>query len=148
MKYAEMRPGRIFVLSLEPGEIIREEVEKFSIEHGIRYAAVSVVGGVDKGSRLVVGPKYPIGNTIEPLNHVLDAPSEVTGFGTLFPDASGNPVLHMHGTAGREGKSVTGCFRNGMIAWFVTEVVITEMTGSGPVRKIDEESGLEAMTII
>lgn len=147
MKYAEMQPGRIFVLSLEPGEIIREEVEKFSKIQDIRYATVSVVGGVDKGSRLIVGPKYPIEGCIEPLTSDLDAPCEVTGFGTLFPDASGNPVLHMHGTAGRDGKSVTGCFRDGVIAWFVTEVVITEMIGKGPVRKIVGDSGLEAMTI-
>lgn len=77
----------------------------------------------------------------------MDAPCEVIGFGTLFPDASSNPVLHMHGTAGRDGKSVTGCFRDGVIAWFVTEVVIAELVGKGPVRKTDKDSGLEAMTI-
>ena len=147
MKYAEMQHGRIFVLSLEPGEIIRDEVENFSKKQGIRYATVSVVGGVDKGSRLIVGPKYPIEDAIEPLTSDLDAPCEVIGFGTLFPDASGNPLLHMHGTAGRDGKSVTGCFRDGVIAWFVTEVVITELVGKGPVRKTDKDSGLEAMTI-
>ncbi|HKM09568.1 MAG TPA: PPC domain-containing DNA-binding protein [Candidatus Methanomethylophilaceae archaeon] len=147
MKYAEMRPVRIFVLTLESGEIIREEVEKFSLEHGIKYATVSVIGGVDKGSKFVVGPKYPIEGDIEPQLHELDAPSEVTGFGTIFPDTSGRPVLHMHGSAGRDGKSVTGCFREGVIAWLVTEVVITEMRGAGPVRKKDEVSGLEILKI-
>lgn len=147
MKYTEMQQGRIFVLSLEPGEIIREEVERFSEKQNIRYATVSVVGGVDKGSRLIVGPKYPVDEVIEPLVYDLDAPNEVVGFGTLFPDSFGKPVLHMHGTAGRDGKSVTGCFRDGVIAWFVTEVVITELVGTGPVRKTDKESELDIMTI-
>lgn len=147
MKYAEMRPVRTFVLSLDPGEIIREEVENFSLEHGIKYATASVVGGVDKGSKIVVGPKYPIEGDIEPQVYELEAPSEVTGFGTVFPDASGKPVLHMHGSVGRDGKSLTGCFREGVIAWLVTEVVITEMIGTGPVRKKDVSSGLEVLKI-
>lgn len=147
MKHTEMRPGRIFVLSLDPGEIIRDEVERFSSRYGINYATVSVVGGVDKGSVLVVGPEYPMKDKIVPLTRELEAPCEVTGFGTVFPDESGNPVLHMHGSIGREGKSMTGCFREGVVAWLVTEVVITEMVGKGPVRKKFGASQLELMTI-
>ena len=147
MKYTEMRTGRIFVLSLDPGEIIREEVESFSLEHEINYATVSVVGGVDKGSVLVVGPEYPIKGEIVPLTHELEAPSEVTGFGTIFPDLSGNPIFHMHGSVGREGKSITGCFNKNVVAWLVTEVVITELVGKGPVRKIHGKSEFKLMTI-
>lgn len=53
----------------------------------------------------------------------------------------------MHGSVGRDGKSVTGCFREGVIAWLVTEVMITEMIGTGPVRKKDGPSGLEVLKI-
>ncbi|HKM13651.1 MAG TPA: PPC domain-containing DNA-binding protein [Candidatus Methanomethylophilaceae archaeon] len=147
MKYTEMRLGRIFVLSLDPGEIIREEVEIFSLEHGINYATVSVVGAVDKGSILVVGPEYPIEGPIVPLTHEIEAPCEVTGFGTIFPDSSGKPIFHMHGSLGREGKSSTGCFNKNIIAWLVTEVVITELVGNGPVRKRRGSSQFELMTI-
>lgn len=147
MKYTEMRPGRIFVLSLDPGEIIREVVEKFSSDHGIDYATVSVVGGVDKGSILVVGPQYPIQDNIVPLKYELEAPSEVTGFGTIFPDESGKPLCHMHGSVGRKDVNITGCFAEGVIAWLVTEVVITEMIGKGPFRKRYGTSELKIMTI-
>ena len=147
MKFTEMRLGRIFVLSLDPGEIIREEVERFSSEHGINYGTVSVVGGVDRGSVLVVGPKYPIDGPIEPLTHELEAPCEVTGFGTIFPDTSGKPIFHMHGSVGRDGRSMTGCFNKNIIAWLVTEVVITELVGNGPVRKRRGTSQFELMTI-
>ncbi|MDD2410187.1 MAG: DNA-binding protein [Candidatus Methanomethylophilaceae archaeon] len=147
MKYSEMRPGRMFVLSLDPGEMIREEIERFSLEHGVVYGTVSVVGGVDGGSVLVVGPKVPADERIEPLKFEIDAPSEVTGFGTIFPDESGKPTFHMHGSIGREGRSVTGCFREGVIAWLVTEVVITEMKGSGPIRKKDKKTGYGLLTV-
>ncbi len=147
MKYTEMRSGRIFVLSLDPGEIIREEVERFSLEHKINYATVSVVGGVDKGSVLVVGPEHPVKDQIVPLTYELEAPCEVTGFGTIFPDESGKPVFHMHGSVGREGRSITGCFNKNVIAWLVTEVVITELIGKGPVRKRLGTSDLKLMTV-
>lgn len=147
MKYSEMRPGRMFVLSLDPGEIIRKEIEHFCSEHGVIYGTVSVVGGVDGGSVLVVGPKLPIEDKIEPMKHEIIAPSEVTGFGTIFPDESGRPTFHMHGSVGREGGSVTGCFREDVIAWLVTEIVITEMTGHGPFRKKDKKSGYGLLTV-
>ena len=62
----------------------------------------------------------------------------MTGTGTVFPDTDGNPILHMHGSVGRDGKSVTGCFRRRMVAWLVLEVVIQELVGSGPVREVSD----------
>jgi predicted DNA-binding protein with PD1-like motif len=82
-----------------------------------------------------------------PITYELEAPSEVTGFGTIFPDESGKPKLHMHGSVGREGMSITGCFAKGVVAWLVTEVVITEMIGKGPFRKKLGTTDLELMTI-
>ena len=54
MKYSEATLGRVFVLRLEDGDIVHEEIEAFAQEHGIRSAAVLVLGGADEGSRLVV----------------------------------------------------------------------------------------------
>lgn len=142
-----MRPGRIFVLSLEPGEIINDTIEAFASEHGILYGAVSLAGGVDGGSVLTVGPKIPIGEKITPQTKTLEAPCEATGFGTIFPNEDGVPKVHMHGSAGRDGKSATGCFRKGMVAWLVTEVIVTEYVGTGPVRKKDAATGFELLTV-
>ena len=57
MKAAQAGQGRIFVLRLEHGEVVHEAVEAFCRREGIRAAEVSVLGGVDDGSRLVVGPR-------------------------------------------------------------------------------------------
>ena len=139
MRSAEMRDGRVFVLRLEEGEILHEAIESFCLAEGVRNATVIAVGGVDAGSQFVVGPSVPIEDKIVPLVHTLDAPCELTGSGTVFPDESGNPILHMHGSVGRAGGSITGCFRRRMVVWLVMEVVIREMVGDGPVRRKSDD---------
>lgn len=134
MRSVEMRGGRTFVLRLDEGEILHESVESFCRENGISRATVIAVGGVDAGSEFVVGPKVPVEGEIVPNTFTLDAPCELTGTGTVFPDEAGNPIMHMHGSVGREGRSHTGCFRKRMVVWLVMEVVIRELVGDGPVR--------------
>lgn len=138
MRSAELRDGRVFVLRLEEGEVLHESVEAFCRDNCILNATVTAVGGVDAGSVYVSGPEYPIGDRIEPILCTLDAPCELTGTGTVFPDEDGNPIMHMHGSMGREGISHTGCFRVKMVVWLVMEVVIREMVGTGLVRKVSD----------
>ncbi|MFA6679803.1 MAG: PPC domain-containing DNA-binding protein [Candidatus Methanomethylophilaceae archaeon] len=148
MDQVEARVGRTFVLRLHGGEILHEVIESFSLQSGIRSAKVTAVGGVDKGSKLTVGPKYPMEGSIEPLIFILDAPREFTGVGTVFSDENGKPLLHMHGSCGRGGNSATGCVRSGMIVWLVMEVVITEMLCDSAVRKIDPNTGFSLLTLL
>jgi len=89
----------------------------------------------------------PIEDKIEPIICRLDAPSEFIGSGTVFRDDEGTPVMHMHGSVGRNGKSVTGCIREGIIVWTVMEVIITELTGNCPVRKMDNRVGSKILEI-
>jgi predicted DNA-binding protein with PD1-like motif len=70
---------------------------------------------------------------------------EVAGVGTLFPNAEGQPVLHMHVAAGRGGKAITGCVRMGVRIWHVLEVVLWELTGTKAVRVLDPETGFELL---
>jgi len=120
-------------------------VEEFAKDKGISAATVIAVGGADRGSILTVGPAVPVKSPIEPLRHVLDAPCEFTGNGTIFSNASGEPILHMHCSCGREGHSVTGCVRSGVIVWLVMEVVISEITGANAKRLMDPDSGFELL---
>ena len=105
MKYSEAKPGRIFILRLEDGDILHEAVEMFACAHGIQAAALIVLGGADEGSKLVVGPEQGRSQPIMPMEHVLTGVHEVAGVGTLFPNASGQPVLHMHIAGGREAEN-------------------------------------------
>jgi predicted DNA-binding protein with PD1-like motif len=63
--------------------------------------------------------------------------------GTLFPNASGQPVLHMHIAGGREENTVTGCVRRGVKVWHVMEVVLWELTETSAQRLPDPATGLE-----
>lgn len=145
MRFSEARQGRVFVLRLEDGEIINETVEKFAIEKGIKAAAVIVLGGVDRGSRLVVGPEDGRSEKITPMGTVLGDVHEMTGTGTIFRNEEGTPRLHMHMSTGRNEKSITGCTRNGVRVWLIAEIIIFELLDSSATRRLDEATGFELL---
>lgn len=145
MKYSEAKPGRVFVIRLEDGDILHEEVEKFAVEKKIRAATLMALGGADKGSILITGPEDGRAETIVPQEHVLDNVHEVVGTGSLFPNESGEMILHMHLACGRNNNTVTGCVRRGVKVWQVMEVVIHELVDSTGVRKLDQATGFELL---
>lgn len=145
MKYCTARQGRTFILRLEDGDILHECVEKFAAEQGIRAAWLLAVGGADARSRLVVGPKLGRGDPVEPQTLELTDAHEVAGVGTLFPDESGSPILHMHMAAGRGDKAVTGCVRTGVITWHVLEIILVELLDHNSVRQLDKKLGFKLL---
>ncbi len=146
MKSSIARPGRVFVIRLEHGEIIHECLERFAAEHGITHAALTLHGGADAGSRLVTGPRDGAAPPpIEPHITTLDGVHEVVGTGTLFPDANGTPILHVHLACGRGRETITGCIRTGVRTWHVLEVVLTELLDSTARRLPDEATGFELL---
>lgn len=138
MRSAQLTAGRVFVLRLTDGEVLHEAVESFCRANGISCATVSLTGAVDRGSVLVSGPHCPIEGKVSPETVVLEAPCELVGNGTVFPDEDGDPVSHLHGSVGRKGFSATGDLCHGMVVWLVMEVVIREMNGEGPVRTVSD----------
>lgn len=138
MKFSECTPGRKFVLKLSPGEILHEQIEQFALSHNIRSAKLSALGGVDAGSVIVCGPTVPITGNIIPQTVTLEAPMEFVATGTLFTSDEGKPLMHMHGSCGREGKSITGCMRAGIIVWLTMEVIVEELITDGIYRSKDE----------
>jgi predicted DNA-binding protein with PD1-like motif len=145
MKYSEAKQGRIFVIRLEDGEILHETIEAFASEHVITAAAVIALGGADDGSRLVVGPADGRSNPVIPMEYLLDNVHEIAGVGTIFPEKTGKPVLHMHIACGRNDKSVTGCVRRGVKVWQVMEVVLFEFVDTSACRLLDKETGFELL---
>jgi predicted DNA-binding protein with PD1-like motif len=145
MKFSKAQLGRVFVIRLENGEIIHEEIERFARDHGIRAGALIAVGGGDAGSRLIVGPENSHARPVHPLEHILTSVHEVAGTGTLFPDEDGTPVLHMHMACGHNEKTVTGCIRSGVRVWQILEIVLFELTGCSGQRRLDEESGFKLL---
>lgn len=145
MRYSEARPGRVFVLRLEDGDVVHETIERFAVEQRIEAASLIVVGGADDGSRLVVGPREDRGLPLEAMKTQLAHAHEVAGVGTLFRDEEGVPLLHMHMACGRAGQTITGCIRDGVKVWHVMEVIIHELVGSTARRVVEAPLGLKLL---
>lgn len=143
MQASEAKAGRIFVLRLEDGDRVPQCIEDFAAEKGVARAVVSLVGGIG-GGRLVVGPEDGDAPRITPVLRELDGVHEVAALGTLFPDESGAPRLHMHATLGRGDTTRTGCVRQGIEVWKIGEVVIQELIGSQR-RAVDPAFGFEVL---
>ncbi len=146
MKFSSAQLGRVFILRLEDGEIVHECIERFAADHGITHASLTMHGGADQGSVLVTGPREArCPPPIAPQIAVLDNVHEVVGSGTIFPDANGTPILHVHLACGRGEKTVTGCIRTGVKTWHVLEVVLVELLGSTARRLPDPATGFELL---
>ena len=146
MKSSQASLGRVFILRLEDGEIIHECIERFCAGHDITHAALTLHGGADQGSVLVTGPQLArCPPPIAPQTTVLGNVHEVVGTGTLFPDAHGAPILHVHLACGRGEQTITGCIRTGVKTWHVLEVVLVELTGCSARRLPDPATGFELL---
>ncbi len=145
MKYSEARRGRTFVIRLEDGDVVHEEIEKLAKKESINAAALIIIGGADSGSKLIVGPEEGRAEPVVPMEHELDDVHEVAGTGTIFPDEKGNPVLHMHTACGRKSSTVTGCVRSGVKTWHVLEVILFELLDSSGTRAFDPATGFKLL---
>ncbi len=141
MKYSEAKAGRIYIIRLEHGDILHESIEDFAKNHDISHAALLVLGGADRSSRLVTGPEDGLASPVKPMYESLPDVCEVCGTGTIAPDETGKPVLHMHIACGRKTETVTGCVRAGVRVWHVMEVVLFELVGSRATRCFDPSTG-------
>ncbi|MFC1667864.1 PPC domain-containing DNA-binding protein [Chlamydiota bacterium] len=148
MQYSEGTIGRIFVLRLEHDESLPNAIETFALEKDIKSGMCILIGGVNDGSKIVVGPRDGEQLPPIPMNYILNGVHEVLGVGTLFQDEEGIPKLHMHASLGREGKTSSGCIRPGISIWHVGEVIIFEMITQHILRKNDEKTGFSLLEIV
>ncbi len=148
MKVAEGTIGRVFVLRLEHGELLPDCVEAFARERGVSRAFCALVGGVEGGSIVTGTESGPDGKTLVPpvaLLTALAGAQEVAAVGTLFPDAQGQPRLHMHGAFGRGQEARVGCIRPGIDVWTIGEFLIIELKGLDMTRRRDPATGFELL---
>jgi len=145
MKYSQAKQGRIFIIRLEDGDVIHEEIEKFAAEKSIKAASLIIIGGVDKDSKLIVGPEDGRKEPVTPMEHTLDNVNEVVGTGTIFPNKEDKPILHMHIACGRKTSTTTGCVRKGVKAWHILEVILFELVDTTAIRAMDSATGFELL---
>lgn len=141
MQYSQGVVARVFALRLEHGEPMPQTVEQFCLEQGVSAGMAVMVGGAEDAGRFVVGPHD--GKALPPIPVVtaLAGVHELAAVGTIFPDAAGKPVLHMHAAFGRGEEARAGCIRAGIVAWHILEVILIEITGLEATRMPDEATG-------
>ena len=107
----------------------------------IRAASVILLGGIRRGT-IVVGPETP---EVPPKPQTCDFHDvhEIAAVGTIFANDQGKPTLHLHGSLGRDGRTITGCTRPGVDVWLVAEAIITEITDTTAHRVT--EAGFELL---
>ena len=147
MKYSEAKLGRIFTLRLEHGDKLPDVIEKFALSKKILRGMCILVGGVDKGSQIVTGPKDGKAAVPDPILEKLNDVHEIAGVGTIFPDERSIPKLHMHAALGRKDKAVAGCIRPGVNTWLIGEVIILEIKDTKSIRKKDKTTGVSLLEI-
>ena len=143
MRYSSAKLGRALVIRLEDGDVVHECIEEAARAEGIARAAQQD----DGGSRLVVGPEDGRADPIVPMERALHDVHEMVGAGTLFPDETGRPVLHLHAAFGRDDRVSAGCIRAGVTTWVVGEAVLIELTDSEATRRVDPATGLELLDV-
>lgn len=140
MKYSETSIGRIFVIRYEDGDKLPDMVQDFARDKGIKSGFCIFLGGIKNRSELVVGPETDEGMPPVPMHLLLSGTHEVLGVGTLFPDETGNPILHSHAAMGRKDGTVTGCIRPGIYTWNVLEMILLEFNTPCGIRVYDEKT--------
>jgi uncharacterized protein len=147
MKYTEGGLGRVFVLRLEDGDPLNKTLEDFALEKAVSRGVAFYLGGGAGGTDLVVGPDAGRHDAIVPLLHTLEGAHETFAVGTIFPDETGRPSVHMHAACGREGGATVGCARAGLETWLIGELVLIEIVGTGASRVHDPTSGFELLEL-
>jgi len=145
MKYSEGSVGRVFVIRLDDRDKLPGAIEEFAEGKGVACAMCILVGGIDDGGTIVVGPKERKTMPPEPMLHRLVGVHEVSAVGTIFPDADGKPKLHMHAALGREGQTRTGCIRPGVDVWKLGELIILEILNNPAHRRRDPTTGFDVL---
>lgn len=145
MKYSIAAPGKIHIIRLEDREIVQDSIEKYAKKMNIRSAKVQLLGGIDKDSKIIVGPYVGRGESIKPMIHVLNEMHEALGTGTIFCNEEGKPKLHCHLSCGRGENTICGEIREGVIVWHVMEVIITELLNTKACRRRDIDVGFDLL---
>jgi uncharacterized protein len=145
MNYEASLPGRIFTIRLSENDPVYDSIKTIARKENVKRAVLWMIGGVKNG-RVVVGAELDDERPIKPMQVYFPDSREVVGVGTLFPDESGEPSLHIHASLGKTGTSITGCPRLSLDCWLITEIIMQEISSGTAIRKADE-NGFHLLTI-
>ena len=139
MEYASASMGRILVARFDHGEDLLAGLRGLLAKEGIAHAVILLLGALEEGL-VVTGPEEPV---IPPVPHFVHFGGgwELVGVATAYPGEDG-PDIHLHVSAGRGERALTGCLRQKAQTYLVAEAVIFELSGLHVRRNRDGKTGL------
>ncbi|MDK2893044.1 DUF296 domain-containing protein [Methanohalophilus sp.] len=138
MDYQGGNIGRVFVLRIDHGDNVLEEIEKFATAENITSAFMFMLGALSEGN-VVVGPEKNQ-TPPTPIWFRFNNPHEVIGIGNIFKE-NGKTRIHLHAALGRNGNTSAGCIREKNETFMVTEIFVLEIQGMQAERIHDKERG-------
>lgn len=125
-----------YLVRLDRGEEILEQVKALAVKEGIRLASVQALGAVND---VTVGVFY----TAEKEYHAnsFQGDMEIVSLTGTITAMDGQPYLHLHMSAGDAQGHVVGGHLNRAVVSATCEMVITVINGEVG-RKFSEEIGL------
>lgn len=127
---------RVYALRLRPGQDLRQELERFTKERGIKAGfVITTVGSLRKASLRLADRSEPTG---------FEGKFEIVSLvGTLTQDG-----VHLHASiSDGEGRTVGGHLVEGCLVYTTAEIVIGEAKGMEFRRETDAATGYKELTI-
>lgn len=136
VEQGESEGMRVYALRLRPGQDLRQELERFTKERGIRAGfVITTVGSLRKASLRLADRSDATG---------FEGKFEIVSLvGTLTQDG-----VHLHASiSDGEGKTVGGHLVEGCLVYTTAEIVIGEAAGMEFRRETDAETTYKELTI-
>jgi len=132
--------GRIFILSLEPGDFILESIKELIEREDVRDAIViSAIGTLDEyRMHYILTTDFPPENKFE---HWKDKPLELVNISGII--ANGEP--HLHVVVSDSEKAYAGHLEEGCRVLYLAEIAIIEIKGLN-LKRIEDENRILRLT--
>jgi predicted DNA-binding protein with PD1-like motif len=140
MNYFNARSsGRVFVLRLDPGDLLLESIKTMIQKEAIRDAYVaSAIGTLDYCvMHMVMTTGYP---PVEYFARWADKPLELSSIDGLIA----NGVPHFHMVVSDHEKAYSGHLEEGCRVLYLAEIVIVELDGANLTR-VRNEQGIQQL---
>ena len=145
MRYSQGTVGRTLVVRFEDGDRLPDALVALCEKEGIERGMCILVGGVEDGGTIIVGPEEGNAEPPVPIPFTFAGVHEIAAVGTIFPGPDGKPSLHCHAALGRQGRTHTGCIRPGIDVWKIVEAGVLEILDNSGRRVRDEASGFSLL---
>lgn len=146
--FRECRQGRRFIIRIEPGAKLVEELLCFARGVALRHAAiVSAVGSVRKVefSDIQAGARLPITEPRMPV-HRVDGPLDLLGLeGNLVPNETGRIDAHLHIFAAKSSGEAVGGHLIDAEVFATCEIILGEYIVEGVERQHSTHGGVDTL---